>query len=350
MANKKTISQSNDENIDNEKGDILFYETEDGSTKIDVKLIGETVWLSQSDMCKLFDVSKSTISEHISNIFNDGELEADSVVRNFRITASDGKQYKTNYYNLDTIISVGYRVKSLRGTQFRIWATQRIREYIIKGFTMNDDMLKKGGYNNYFEELLARIRDIRSSEKVFYRKILDIFSTGIDYNPESDICKKFFKVVQNKFHYAVHGHTASEIIHGRVDAEKIDLGLTSFAGKNIIKSETHIAKNYLSEDELDKLNRLVTIYLEFVELQALDQKVIRMEEHLNKVDDILKMTGREILENAGGISHKKAIDKADSEYDKYKKKMSAISKAEKDLIDSLEKESIKLKNNNNSKS
>ncbi len=328
----------------NNNSDILLYETEDGTIKIDVRLENESVWLSQAQMTTLFNTTKQNVSLHIKNVFEEGELDESSVVKKYLTTATDGKSYQTNFYSLDVIISVGYRVKSLRGTQFRKWATERIREYIVKGFTMNDEMLKNGGsrYNNYFEELLARIRDIRSSEKVFYSKVLDIFSTSIDYDPNNDICIDFFKVVQNKFHYASHGHTAAEVIHERVDAEKENMGLTSFKGKSITKHDTHIAKNYLTEDELDRLNRLVTIYLEFAELQALDKVPLTMNLHASKVDDILKMSGREILEHFGSVSHKEAIQKADDEYKKYKANLNQISRAEKDMLKSLEQKSKQI--------
>ena len=242
--------------------EILIYQTEDGQTKIHTRLENETVWLTQSQMADLFGKAKSTISEHIKNIFEEGELDENSVVRNFRTTASDGKQYDTNFYNLDVIISVGYRVKSLQGTKFRQWATARLREYIVKGFTMNDDLLKEAGGGNYFDELLARIRDIRSSEKVFWRKVLDIYATSIDYDGKAEESILFFKTIQNKMHWAVHGHTAAEIIYKRVNANKPNLGLMAFKGNKPTKKETEVAKNYLDKDELEVLNRIVTAYLE----------------------------------------------------------------------------------------
>lgn len=333
------------------KGQFLFYETDDGITKIDVRMHEETVWLSNGQMVELFNSSKSNISEHISNIFSEGELNESSTVRDFRTVQIEGGRKTSRtipYYNLDVIISVGYRVKSLRGTQFRIWATERLREYIIKGFTMNDDMLKKGGISTYFEELLERIRDIRSSEKMFYSKVLDIFKTSSDYNRKSNICEEFFKVVQNKFHYGSHGHTASEIIFDRVDASNSNMGLTNWVG-NITKEQIHIAKNYLLADELDRLNRLVTIYLDFAELQAKSYKALRMEDHVNKIDDILRMTDSKVLRHSGSISHKRAVDKANKEYEKFKKQQKEMSRVEKDMIKSLEKQAKLIEKQNKKK-
>ena len=339
-------------NTENEpkQGELILYQTEDGQNKINVTLLDETVWLTQGQMGDLFQTTKQNISLHINNIFEEKELSQNSVVKEYLTTASDGKNYKTLYYNLDVIISVGYRVRSLRGTQFRIWATERLKEYIIKGFTMNDDLLKNGSKNNYFEELLARIRDIRSSELVFYRKVLDIFSTSIDYNASSDICIEFFKTIQNKFHYAAHGHTASEIICERSNASKINMGLTSFKGKNVTKQDTHSAKNYLSEEELDRLNRMVTIYLEFAELQAMGRKPMYMKDHLSRVDEILKMTGGELLNHAGSKSHEQAVEQADKEYETYKKEQQKISKAERDMLKQLESTAKKLEKKNKEQS
>jgi len=256
-----------------EKGSkILIYQTEDGRTRLEVRLEGETVWLNQAQLCELFDKNKRTISEHIRNIFNEGELQEEAVVRKYRTTAADNKLYNITYYNLDVIISVGYRVKSHRGTQFRIWATQRLREYIVKGFTLDDERLKQAGGGNYFDELLARIRDIRSSEKVFWRKVLEIYATSIDYDPANDLSREFFAVVQNKMHWAAHGHTAAEIVADRADANQPNMGLTSWTGAKPSREDTGIAKNYLNHEELDKLNRIVTMYLDFAELQALNRK------------------------------------------------------------------------------
>lgn len=246
----------------NEKSEVLMYQSEDGITKIQVQLNDNTVWLTQADMVDLFQSSKPNISEHIKHIFEEGELKKNSVVRKFRTTAADGKSYNTTYYNLDVVISVGYRVKSLRGTQFRIWATERLREYLIKGFTMNDELLKQGG--GYFDELLDRIRDIRSSEKIFYRKVLEIYATSLDYNPNTEITKLFFQTVQNKLHWAAHGHTAAEVVFQRANAQQPFMGMLSFKGNKPDRQEINIAKNYLTENELAVLNRLVSAYLGFM--------------------------------------------------------------------------------------
>lgn len=326
-----------------------MYQTDDGKTKIEVSMNDDTVWLTQAQMCELFQKSKSTISEHILNIFKEGELQEESVVRQFRTTGSDGKEYNIKHYNLDVIISVGYRVKSHRGTQFRIWATQRLREYLIKGFTMNDELLKNTGGGNYFDELLERIRDIRSSEKVFWRKVLDIYATSIDYDPSAETSIMFFRTVQNKMHWAAHGHTAAELIYKRVDAEKPYMGMTSFKGNKPTKAETIVAKNYLDEDEINILNRIVTTYLEFAELQALRRKPMYMKDWIEKLDDFLKMTDNEILTHAGTISSIDAKKKAELEYEKYKAKtINELSTVEKHFIESIEKTEskiIKIKNN-----
>lgn len=332
--------------MDTQKGnsDIILYQTEDGKTKIEVLLENETVWLSQAQIGELFQKAKATISEHIKNIFEEGELTENSVVRNFRTTASDNKNYDTSFYNLDVIISVGYRVKAHRGTQFRIWATQRLREYIVKGFTMNDELLKQAGGGNYFDELLARIRDIRSSEKVFWRKILDIYATSIDYNPNTEVSELFFKTVQNKMHWAAHGHTAAEVIYQRINAGKPNLGLTTFSGEKPTKMETEIAKNYLNENELNVLNRMVTAYLELAELQALNQKPMYMNDWKERLDDFLKMTGREILSHSGKITHQQAIERAKEEYEKYRQQVqNQLSKVEMDFIKQIESGENKLK-------
>ncbi len=323
--------------------EILIYQTEDGQTKIQTRLENETVWLTQAQMAELFGKAKSTINEHIKNIFNEGELEESSVVRNFRITASDGKQYDTNHYNLDVIISMGYRVKSLQGTKFRQWATARLREYIVKGFTMNDDLLKEAGGGNYFDELLARIRNIRSSEKVFWRKVLDIYATSIDYDPKVESSQLFFKTIQNKMHWAAHGQTAAEVIFQRIDATKPNLGLTSFKGDQPTKKETEVAKNYLNEQELEVLNRMVTAYLEIAELQALNRKPMYMNDWIARLNDFLTMTGNEILEHAGSVSHQKAIEKAHEEYKKYKESFKhELTRAEKDFVKHLDITAKKL--------
>lgn len=318
-------------------GDVLLYQTEDGLTRIDVKLVDETVWLSLNQIAELFQRDKSVVSRHISNIFEEGELLKDSVVANFATTAADGKTYKVDYYNLDVIISIGYRVKSHRGTQFRIWATQRLREYLIKGFTMDDERLKQAEGGNYFDELLARIRDIRSSEKMFWRKVLDIYATSIDYTPDTDTSTLFFKTVQNKMHWAAHGHTAAEVIVERADANKPNMGLTSFSGKTPKKKESKIAKNYLGADELDNLNRIVSLYLEFAELQAKNRKPMYMNDWIKKLDDFLKLSEREILTHAGKISHDAALLHANNEYDKYKK----LSDTQPSMVENHFEESIK---------
>ncbi|MCJ7600125.1 MAG: virulence RhuM family protein [Desulfobulbaceae bacterium] len=301
-----------------ESAEFLLYQTEDGQTRLEVAFRGETCWLSLNQLAELFQRDKSVISRHIKNIFDEGELARESVVANFATTAIDGKTYQVDYYNLDVIISVGYRVKSHRGTQFRIWATQRLREYIIKGFTMDDDRLKRDGGGNYFDELLARIRDIRSSEKVFWRKVLDIYATSIDYDPQAETSQLFFASVQNKMHWAAHGQTAAEIVYRRANSAKENMGLTSWTGNTISKSEAGIAKNYLDSEELDILNRIVTAYLEFAEIQALDRKPMYMSEWITKLDDFLKLSGREILTHAGKISHEQALTKAQFEYEKHR--------------------------------
>lgn len=324
--------------------ELILYQTEDGQTKIQTRLENETVWLTQGQMTELFGKSKSTISEHIKNIFTEGELDQNSVVRKFRTTASDGKEYNTNYFNLDVIISVGYRVKSLQGTKFRQWATARLREYIVKGFTLNDDLLKEAGGGNYFDELLARIRDIRSSEKVFWRKVLDIYATSVDYDPKADTSQLFFKTIQNKMHWAAHGQTAAEVIYKRIDSAKPYLGLTNFKGQHPTKKEVGIAKNYLNEDELNVLNRMVTAYLELAELQALNRKPMYMDDWLQRADDFLQMTGNEILTHAGTVSHKQALAKADKKYQDYKDQLkNELSKAEKDFIKHLDQTQKLLK-------
>lgn len=299
-------------------GDFLLYQTEDGKTRVEARFLGETVWLSLNQMVDLFQRDKSVISKHIRNIFDEGELRREAVVANFATTASDGKTYQVDHYSLDVIISVGYRVKSHRGTQFRIWATQRLREYIVKGFALDDRRLKEPGGGNYFDELLARIRDIRSSEKVFWRKVLDIYATSIDYNPETEASRLFFAAIQNKMHWAAHGHTAAEIIHGRADASKPNMGMTTWAGNTPRKADAEVAKNYLNDLELDILNRIVSMYLEFAELQALSRKPMYMADWIVKLDDFLKLSGREILPHAGKISHGEALQKAQMEYELYR--------------------------------
>jgi len=287
-------------------------------------------------MAELFQTTKQNVSLHIKNIFEEGELNINSVVKDFLTTAQDGKNYNTKHYNLDVIISVGYRVKSLRGTQFRIWATQTLKEYMIKGFALNDDLLKQAGGGGYWQELLERIRDIRSSEKVFYRQILDIYATSVDYTPDSDETKMFFKVVQNKMHFAAHGHTAAEVVYLRADSTKDNMGLTVFKGKYPRKDEVTVAKNYLSEEELNILNRITSAYLEFAELQAIRRNPMTMKDWIVKLDDFIKMTGSELLENSGTISKLEAENKALSEYVKYKDIIkNELSEVEKHFLKSV---------------
>lgn len=325
-------------------GSIILYQTEDGKSRIEVTLCNDTVWLTSDQMAELFQRNKSTISRHIKNIFEDGELNPDSVVAFFATTAADNKKYQVAYYNLDMIISVGYRVKSHRGIQFRIWATQVLREYLVKGFAMNDDLLKRAGGGNYFDELLSRIRDIRSSEKVFYRKILEIYALSIDYDPRTETTMQFFKTVQNKMHYSVHGHTAAEIIYERADAEKDFMGLTSWTGALPKRTDAEIAKNYLSSDELDTLNRIVSLYLDFAELQAKSHKPMYMKDWIQKLDDFLKLSGKELLSHAGKISAELAKQKADTEYDKFKERtVYSLSPVEIHFLENFEKEQKKLK-------
>ncbi len=325
--------------------EILMYQTEDGQTKIDVRMEDETVWLTQSQMAELFQTTPQNITLHIKNVYAEGELSQVSTCKEYLQVQLEGKRKvkrKTKYYNLDVIISVGYRVKSLRGTQFRIWATQRLKEYLIKGFTMNDDFLKRSGGGNYFQELLERIRDIRSSEKVFYRQVLDIYATSIDYDPRAETSKLFFKTVQNKMHYAAHGHTAAEIMYLRATAEDSFMGMTTFEGKKPKKSDVTVAKNYLKEDEISILNRLVSAYLEFAELQAIRQKPMYMKDWIEKLDDFIKMSGSELLQHAGKNSHEQAKIKAELEYEKYRQKQKdELSKVELDFLESI-KETQKL--------
>lgn len=318
----------------NHDSNILIYQTEDGRTKLEVRLENETVWITIDQMADLFQKSRSTVNEHILNIFKEGELKEEDVKR--KIGNSDFSTKPTNLYNLDVIISVGYRVKSLRGTQFRIWATERLREYLIKGFTMNDDLLKTGA--GYFEELLERIRDIRSSEKVFYRKVLEIYATSIDYDPRAESTKLFFQTVQNKLHWAAHGHTAAEVIFQRVNAKLPFMGLTLFRGLKPSKQEISVAKNYLSEQELQVLNRLVSAYLDIAEVNAMQRKAMAMKDWIEVLDGFIRMSRQDILRDAGKISAELARQKAITEYDNYGKiSGSELSEVEKQFIDSLEK-------------
>ena len=331
-----------------DKGQFLLYQTPDGDSQIEVKLQNNTVWLSLDQMAELFQRNKSTISRHIKNVLEDGELEADSVIANFATTATDGKNYSVAYYNLDMIISVGYRVHSYRGVQFRIWATKVLKEYIVKGFAMNDDLLKRAGGGNYFDELLARIRDIRSSEKVFYRKVLEIYALSIDYDPQVEMTQKFFKTIQNKMHYSVHGHTAAEIIYERADAEKDFMGLTTWSGAMPSKPEAEIAKNYLTHEEIKSLNRIVSLYLDFAEMQAEEHRPMYMKDWINILDDFLRISRKDILTHAGKISAKLAKEKADHEYDKFKERTkNNLSPVEIHFLENFEREQKRLIGGNN---
>ena len=306
-----------DKNIEMPNSEIIIYQTDDGETKIDVKMEDETVWLTQAQIVELYQTSKSNVSEHIKHIFEDGELEEKSVVRKLRTTATDGKAYNTTYYNLDMIISLGYRIKSVIATNFRKWATERIKEYIIKGFTMDDERLKNLGGGSYWKELLDRIRDIRSSEKVLYRQVLDLYATSVDYDPKSEDSIVFFKIVQNKLHYAAHGHTAAEVVYERADASKPFMGLQSFKGDFPVLADTKIAKNYLSSEELKILNNIVSGYFDFAEVQAIRKNPMYMRDYISHLDSILSSTGESVLTGSGTISHHQAIEKATEEYRKY---------------------------------
>ena len=317
----------------NVQSEIIIYQTEDGNTKIDVKFQDETVWLTQAQLCELYQTSKSNISEHIKHIFEEGELEEDSVVRKFRTTGADGKNYNITHYNLDMIISLGYRVKSLIATQFRRWATERLKEYMIKGFTMDDDRLKGLGGGNYWKELLDRIRDIRSSEKVMYRQVLDLYATSVDYNPKSSESIAFFKMVQNKLHYAAHGHTAAEVIYERANAEQPFMGLKNFLGDFPALKDIGIAKNYLNEEELKILNNIVSGYFDFAEIQAMRHHPMYMSDYVEHLDNVLKTTGEKLLQGAGTISHAQAMEKATEEYRKYQ--VQNLSPIEEEYLESI---------------
>mgnify|MGYP000923539307 FL=1 len=319
--------------IEKINGDIVIYTADDGNTKIDVNFIDETVWLSQQQMVELFKTSRTNIVEHIGNIYEEGELDKKSTCRDFRQVRKEGNRNVSRdipFYNLDMIISLGYRIKSQIATDFRKWATERLKEYIIKGFTMDDERLKNLGGGSYWKELLERIRDIRSSEKVVYRQVLDLYATSIDYNPKSRESIAFFKMVQNKLHYAVHGQTAAEVIYKRADSEKEFMGLTNFTGDFPTKKDISIAKNYLTEDELKILNRLVSGYFEIAEMQAMKHKPMYMSDYVETLDNILKSTGEDVLKDAGNISHKQAMEKALFEYRKYQTEN--LSPVEKDYL------------------
>ena len=317
--------------------EIVIYQSEDGQTKVDVRFEDETVWLSQKQLVELFQSSKANISEHIKSIYDEGELDEASTVRKIRTVQNEGSREVTRnitYYNLDMIISLGYRVHSHIATQFRRWATEHLKEYLIKGFTMNDEKLKNLGGGDYWHELLERIRDIRSSEKVMYRQVLDLYATSVDYDPDSAESIAFFKMVQNKLHYAAHGHTAAEVIYERADAEKPFMGLTSFSGSNPAKKDVTIAKNYLTEDELKILNNLVSGYFDFAEIQAMRHNVMHMNDYAEQLDRLLEAQGDPVLDGAGKISHKQAVDKAIDEYRKYQVK--TLSPVERDYLRVIE--------------
>lgn len=329
-----------------DKGQFLLYQTPDGNSQIEVKLQNDTVWLSLDQMAELFQRNKSTISRHIKNVLEDGELQEEATIANFATVQNEGTRKVERviaFYNLDMIISVGYRVHSYRGVQFRIWATKVLKEYIVKGFAMNDDLLKRAGGGNYFDELLARIRDIRSSEKVFYRKVLEIYALSIDYDPRVEMTQKFFKTVQNKMHYSVHGHTAAEIIYERADAEKDFMGLTTWSGPMPTKPEAEIAKNYLTQEEIKSLNRIVSLYLDFAEMQAEEHRPMYMKDWINILDDFLRISRKDILTHAGKISAKLAKEKADQQYDKFKERTkNNLSPVEIHFLENFEREQKKL--------
>jgi len=317
-------------------GEVIIYQTEDGMTRIETKFVQETVWLSLDQMAELFQRDKSTVSRHIKNVFEEGELERESTVANFATVQIEGlREVNRNieFYNLDVIISVGYRVKSMRGSQFRRWATERLREYLIKGFTMDDERLKGNGGGNYWKELLDRIRDIRSSEKVLYRQVLDLYATSVDYNPKSEDSIKFFKIVQNKLHFAAHGHTAAEVIFERADADKPFMGLTSFLGEIPALKDIGVAKNYLKEDELKILNNLVSGYFDLAEINAIEHKPMYMSDYVEQLDAVLTSGGRKPLDNSGKITHDEAIKKAKTEYRKYQ--VATLSPVEKEYMKTI---------------
>lgn len=330
-----------EQNIEN-KGDIIIYQTEDGLTKIDVKIEEDTVWLNQQQMAILFQSSRTNVVEHIKHIYEEGELSVESTCRNFRQVRKEGSREVSReipFYNLDMIISLGYRIKSAIATQFRIWATQRLKEYMIKGFTMDDERLKGHAGGSYWKELLDRIRDIRSSEKVLYRQVLDLYATSVDYNPKSDESILFFKMVQNKLHYAAHGHTAAEVIFERADADKPFMGLTTFSGELPALKDIGIAKNYLNENELKILNNLVSGYFDLAEISALEHKPMYMSDYIRQLDSVLTSGNRPLLEGAGSISHTQALEKATTEYRKYQK--NTLSPVEEAYLETL-KETAKL--------
>ena len=327
--------------LEENQGDIVIYQTEDGDTKIDVRFVDETVWLTQQQMAELFQSSRTNIVEHIQHIYEEGELDEASTCRKFRQVRTEGNRQVTReipYYNLDMIISLGYRVKSMIATHFRRWATERLKEYMVKGFTMDDDRLKKLGGGNYWKELLARIRDIRSSEKVMYRQVLDLYATSVDYDPRSSESVAFFKMVQNKLHYAAHGHTAAEVIYERADADKPFMGLTAFSGDFPTAKDIGIAKNYLTEEELQILNGIVSGYFDFAEVQAMRHRPMHMSDYVEHLDRVLSSTGEQLLVGAGKVSHKQAMEKANQEYQRFLvQNLSPIEEAYLQTIKEVEK-------------
>ena len=325
------------------KNKVIIYTANDGKTKIDVKLEEDTLWLTQAQMCELYQTSKSNVSEHIKHIFEEDELNEESVVRKFRTTAADGKEYLVSHYNLDMIIALGYRVRSIIATRFRQWATERLKEYIVKGFTLDDERLKKLGGGGYWKELLERIRDIRASEKVLYRQILEIYATSIDYDPRAQVSQEFFKKVQNKIHYAIHGHTAAELIVERADAEKDFMGLLTFKGNHPTLIEAKTAKNYLNEKELRAMGQLVSGYLDFAERQAEREQVMTMNDWAAYLDRILTMSGEQLLQGSGSVSHEEAMEHATMEYRKYKQR--TLSDVERDYLFSIKSIEDSVKKN-----
>ena len=327
------------------QGELLLYQDENGSTQIEVRLENENVWLTQAQLVTLYQSSKANVSEHIKHIFEEGELEEMATVRKFRTVQKEGSREVTRevvHYNLDLIISLGYRIKSHIATKFRIWATQRLKEYIIKGFVIDDNRLKQNAGGNYWYELLNRIRDIRSSEKVLYRQVLDLYATSVDYDPRTPESIRFFKIVQNKLHYAAHGHTAAEVIYERADSDKPFMGLTVFAGDHPSLKEVVIAKNYLTEEELKVLNNLVSGYFDFAEIQAMKRKPMYMADYIKQLDNILSATGEKVLQNAGRVTHQEAIEKATTEFKKYQVK--TLSTVEEDYLKTLKSLEKKLTN------